>query len=242
VGYLDPDGQIGPADGGPRLTPHDGITVPNVQLGVIYVGDVDAGGVPGNDAILTWLLGSPYWGLLNEYGVGAGKVVGSARIAASTLLQPGDVDGTTALVELLVLDARIAELVHGADGGAPAVSIPGAQAYLLYLPDGINVAVGHRGSYTYQTCIDVYGYHAFDGFEPYAILPPCDKGRSLYAAAHELSEVTTDPEPYHGWVDDIYLPTNGGEVADLCEDVGPVMQEGVNVTRLWSNAQSRCVP
>jgi len=240
VGYTDPDAFVWPADAGPRLTPHDGVTLPNVQLGVIYVGDLDAGGMPGNDAILKWLLGSPYWGLLNEYGIGAGSVVGSVRVATSSLLGPGDVDANSKLVELLVLDARVAALLHGADGGAPAVSIPGAEAYLLYLPDGVNVALGHRGSYTYQTCVDAYGFHAFDGLEPYAILPPCEEGRSLYAAAHELSEMATDPEPYHGWVSDVDLATNGGEVADLCSE--KVMQEGVVVTRLWSNAQSRCVP
>jgi hypothetical protein len=242
VGLVNPDAPVSPLDAGPRLTPHDGVIVSNVHLGVVYVGDVDAGGMPGNDAPLEWLVAAPYWGLLKEYGVGTGAVVGSARVATGVLLQPGDIDGATGLVELLTLDTRIAALLHGdADAGTgPGLSIPGADAYVFYLPDGVNVALGHRGTYTYQTCIDANGYHAFDGFEPYAVMPPCDVGRSLYAAAHELSEVVTDPEPYHGWLSDTDLAANGGEVADLCPD--EVMQEGVVVTRLWSNAQDRCVP
>ena len=242
TGHVDTDAPIDPPDAGPRLTPHDGVILPNIRLGVVYIDDVDAGGMPGVDSQLEWLVTAPYWGLLKEYGVGSGAVVGSARIATSTLLQSGDVDGTTGLVELLVLDRRIATLLHGdADAGtAPALAIPGAEAYVFYLPDGLNVALGNRGSYTYQTCIDATGYHAFDGWEPYVVLPPCEVGRSLYAASHELSEATTDPEPFHGWVSDVDLDVNGGEVADICST--QVMQEGVYVTRLWSNAQSRCVP
>ena len=94
----------------------------------------------------------------------------------------------------------------------------------------MNVALGHRGTYTYQTCVDTYGYHGFDGVEPYAVLPPCDDGRSLYTASHELSEMATDPQPYSGWASDPDIGINGGEVADLCEQ--KVMQEGVIVTRL----------
>jgi len=242
AGHSDTDAPLDPLDAGLRLTPHDGVILPNIQLGVVYVGDVDAGGMPGVDSILDWLVSSPYWGFLKEYGVGSGAVVGSARIATSTLLQPGDVDGTTGLVELLVLDGRIATLLHGdADAGTPpGLTIPGAEAYVFYLPDGLNVALGHRGSYTYQTCIDATGYHAFDGWEAYVVLPPCEVGRSLYAASHELSEATTDPEPFHGWVSDAEIASNGGEVADVCPD--QVMQEGVYVTQLWSNAQDRCVP
>ncbi len=240
VGLTNPDSQVGPWDAGPRLTPHDHVFLSNPQIAAIYVSDVDAGGMTSMDYLIDWLVSSPYWGYLNEYGVGAGDLAGSVRIQTSALIHPGDVDPNTNLIELVVLNQRVAELLHGADGGAPAVSIPGAQAYVIYLPDGINVALGHRGSYTYQTCIDANGYHAYDSYEPYAVMPPCDVGRSLYASSHEIAEMSTDPQPYHGWVSDVDLSTNGGEVADICED--QVMQEGVIVTRLWSNAQSRCVP
>jgi len=80
------------------------------------------------------------------------------------------------------------------------------------------------------------------------VLPPCDDGRSLYTASHELTEMATDPQPYSGWASDLDIGINGGEVADLCANVpgtlgpGKVMQEGVIVTLLWSNKQSGCVP
>ena len=150
---------------------------------------------------------------------------------------------------MLLLQSRIATAISGdPDAGTAPISLPGAQAYLFFLPDGLNVALGHRGTYTYQTCVDTFGYHGFDGVEPYTVLPPCDDGRSLYTASHELAEMATDPQPYSGWASDLDIGINGGEVADLCANfpgsLGPgrVMQEGLIVTLLWSNKQNGCVP
>jgi len=239
MNILNPDVGVPPLDAGPRLLPHAHVTLPQMQLGVVYVGDADAGGAPNDDPILKWLIGSPYWLLLDEYGIGNGTFVGSQRVPTTALIQPGDLDANN-LIDVLVLQQRIAAAIHGdADGSAPSITIA-AQAYLFFLPDGVNVAVGHRGSYTYQTCIDTNAYHGHDGIEPYVVLPPCDEGRSLYAASHELAETATDPRPYDGWASDTDIPVNGGEVADLCEQ--KVMQEGVIVTRLWSNQANGCVP
>jgi len=243
MGVVTPDSSSPMPDAGDRLLPHEGVIVANLQLGVVYVGDVDAGGAPIDDPDLDWLLGSFYWRYLTEYGVGNGAVAGSARVSQDTFFQAGDVDGATGLVDILVLQERIAEALHGdadAGSGTGTVSIPGAQGYLVFLPDGVNVALGHRGTYTYQTCVDADGYHAYDGVEPYAVLPPCAAGRTLYAASHELAELATDPQPYDGWASDTDVPINGGEVADLCAE--QVMQEGMWVTRLWSNESGGCVP
>ncbi len=241
MGSTNPDGKAPGADAAVRLLPHDNVVLSAMALGVVYIGAADAGGAPSEDTILNWLLGSPYWLYLDEYGIGNGSIAGSIRIPISSLLQPADID-VNGLVDALVLSARVAEAIHSgaADSSASAINIPGAQAYAIYLPDGVNVALGHRGSYTYQTCIDANGYHGYDGFEPYAILPPCDEGRSLYAAAHELAEVATDPQPYKGWASDTDIPMNGGEIADLC--AAKVMQEGVIVTQLWSNQVNGCIP
>jgi hypothetical protein len=247
---LNPDGMAPPKDAGPpRLDKHDGIILQSMQLGIVYVGDADAGAAPNEDVILKWLLGSPYWLNLDEYGIANGAFVGSLHIPTSALVQPSDLDDL-GLVDVLLLQSRIATAINGdPDAGiSPLVGLPGAQAYLFFLPDGLNVALGHRGTYTYQTCVDTYGYHGFDGIEPYTVLPPCDDGRSLYTASHELSEMATDPQPYTGWASDPDIGVNGGEVADLCANVpgtlgpGRVMQEGVIVTLLWSNTQNRCVP
>jgi hypothetical protein len=238
---VDKDSSLPMPETGPRLIDHDGATLATMKLGIVYIGDADAGGAPGTDPILSWLVGSPYWLLLDEYGIGNGTLVGSVRVPTSTFFQPGDTD-VNGLVDVLVLQSRIAAAIHGdADAGiATSVVIPNAEAYLVLLPDGVNVALGHRGTYTYQTCIDANGYHGYDGIEPYAVLPPCPEGRTLYAASHELAEVATDPQPYQGWVSDVDLPINGGEVADLCAE--KVMQQGVIVTRLWSNQANGCVP
>jgi hypothetical protein len=146
------------------------------------------------------------------------------------------------LVDVLVLQARVAQSLHDdADAGTTStIGIPSAQAYVFFLPDGVNVDLGQRGNYTYQTCIDAYGYHAYDGLEPYAVLPPCPEGRSSYAESHELAEMATDPHPYDGWASDVDIPANGGEVADLCTDQADA--GGVTVTWLWSNQVNGCIP
>ena len=242
VVILNPDGSVPPKEaGGPRLEKHDGVILQSMQLGIVYVGDADAGAAPNEDVIIKWLLGSPYWLNLDEYGITNGAFIGSLHVPTSAIVQPSDLD-SMGRVDVLLLQSRIATAINGdPDAGTNAIAaLPGAQAYLFFLPDGLNVALGHRGTYTYQTCIDTFGYHGFDGFEPYAVLPPCDDGRSLYTASHELSEMATDPQPYSGWASDLEIGINGGEVADLCEQ--KVMQEGVIVTRLWSNKQNGCVP
>ncbi len=241
MGLVDPDSGAPMPDAAMRLTPHAGFKLSAMQLGIIYLGDFDAGGAPPDDVDLKWLLGSAYWLLLDEYGVGNGALAGVARVPIETVIQPSDLDPNS-LVDVLVLQDRIAQALHGsADAGTPAtISIPGAQAYVLFLPDGINVALGHRGTYTYQTCIDANGYHGWDGVEAYTVLPPCPAGRSIYAASHELSEMATDPRPYDGWASDTDIPTNGGEVADLCAD--ETLQEGMVVTKLWSDQANGCVP
>ena len=243
VVIVDPDGYVPPGEAGPpRLQKHDGIVIPAMQVGVVYVGDIDAGSAPNQDAFFKWIVASPYWLYLQEYGIDNGALAGSTHVATSALIHAGDVDSTTGLVDVLTLQNRIASALNGdPDAGTSAtISLPGAHAYVFFLPDGLNVALGHRGTYTYQTCIDTNGYHGFDGFEPYTVLPPCDDGRTPYTASHELAEMATDPQPYSGWASDIDIGVNGGEVADLCED--KVMQEGVWVTKLWSNLQNGCVP
>jgi len=241
TGIATPDVNTPPLDAGPRLLPHEGVIVPELALGIVYVGELDAGGAPADIPDLQWLVGSPYWLYLEEYGIQNGTIAGAVRVSTDALIQSSDV-GENGLIDIAVLQARIANAVHGnPDAGvAPTITIPGANGYAFYLPDGLNVALGQRGTYTYQTCIDADGYHAYDGFEPYAVLPPCDEGRSIYAASHELAELVTDPQPFDGWASDVDIPKNGGEVADLCAQ--EVMQEGELVTMLWSNAQNGCVP
>ncbi|HEY1959798.1 MAG TPA: hypothetical protein VGH28_29515 [Polyangiaceae bacterium] len=241
TGVVTPDGSALPTDAAPRLLSHQDVMIPSIQLGILYVGDLDAGAAPSQDVDLNWVVGSPYWLLLDEYGVGNGAVAASARLPTASFFQSGDLD-PNGLVEMVVLQARLLAALHGdSDAGTTStVTLPGANAIVVYLPDGINVALGHKGSYTYQTCIDSDGYHAYDGIEPYAVLPPCQVGRTLYAAAHELAEMATDPQPYIGWASDVDVPVNGGEVADLCAE--QTFTYGLWLTRLWSNQAGGCVP
>src|SRR5580765_7752357 len=130
VVIMNPDGSVPPKDAGPpRMQKHDGIVLKSMQLGIVYIGDSDAGAAPNEDIILKWLLVSPYWLNLEEYGITNGNLVGTAHIPVSTLVGPNDLDAL-GLVDVLLLQSRIATAINGdPDAGTPAtVSFPGAQA------------------------------------------------------------------------------------------------------------------
>jgi hypothetical protein len=123
------------------------------------------------------------------------------------------------------------------DAGASLIPpIPVADAYIFFLPNGVNVFFGSEGS----TCVEAAGYHDFDGAEPYAVIPPCAEGRSGMAISHEMAEMATDPIPGEGWFSDADLANAGGEIGDLC-----LVQTNVSiyeVTQLWSNKDGDCEP
>ncbi len=226
------DAYAGAYDGGDRVTPHDGDVLSAMTLTVVYVGEASEGGAPSVDGLVDWMLGSAYWGHLTEYGVGPGTRAGSVRVPLGALDMEGKVSG--GLIDSLDLNQSIHALLHTA-------AVPPAQAYLVFLPEGVNVSLGTRGTYTFRTCVDESGYHAFDGQEPYAVMPPCDKGRSSFAIAHELVEMATDPG-FHGWYSDADQPKNGGEIADFCILPAVVDVDAWTVSKLWSNQVSGCVP
>jgi len=221
-----------PADVDPRydrMTSGGGAVLANMKLAIVYIGD-DTDGAPSRDEYVTWLVGSGWWGIMNQYGVGTGSVVGSVRVPKADVFQPGDVDANGVTYYALV-DARVDALVQPADGGPSAV--PAADAYLVFLPWGVNVDIGG------VTCDMYYGYHSATlfGHVPYAIMPPCTGGHSGTSISHELAEMATDPFPESGWADHTMTE---GEIGDLCN--APAFWDGQLVTRLWSNEAGACVP
>jgi hypothetical protein len=101
----------------------------------------------------------------------------------------------------------------------------------------VDVSFGSQG----QTCIQAAGYHAFDGEEPYIIIPSCNVGRRTFTVSHELAEMATDPTN-DGWYSDKDVGLAGGEVGDLCNMPVPYDISGWSVTQLWSNADGDCEP
>ncbi|MGL1204127.1 hypothetical protein ACSTK0_24705, partial [Vibrio parahaemolyticus] len=90
-----------------------------------------------------------------------GDRVASHQIPRDALVPPADQDAD-GLVWMTALDAHVHAWVD-------ANGMGGANVLLVFLPDGVNVKRSVRGTYTYQTCIDAWGYHAHDGREPYAV-------------------------------------------------------------------------
>ena len=229
-----------------RLTKHDGTVLANAHYRAIYIGTEGVDSATSFDSYLEWLLTSQdYWGTwLPQYGVGYGTFDGFTRIDTATFFTPGMIQN--GFVNWIALDQRIAQIIHqvpsdaGASDADPDAStstlptIPHADAYVFFLPDGVNVDLGNNES----TCAQAGGYHDFDGQEPYAIIPPC--GRYRLVVSHELTEMATDPIPGRGWYSDPDINSSGGEIGDLCNQLTSV--DGQQVTMLWSNKDGDCEP
>ena len=240
-----------------RMTAHEKRVLRAMRLQAVYIGFEGGDGAPDFDEFHRWLLSSSYWSLMKQYGVGMGIFAGSVRVSTTaafpaTLVKNG-------LITAEDLDTRVFELIHGSpspadagadseagssggDSGARLPLLPAAEAYIFFLPNGVNVSLGERGGHTFKTCVEAGGYHSFDGAEPYAIIPPCSFGRSPLAVSHELTEMATDPFPGGGWYSDADVDNAGGEIGDLCNQRVPHGVEGWSVTQLWSNADGRCQP
>lgn len=214
-----------------RVTFHGGHVVASPRVVVVYVGTDGVDAAPSMDGFVDWLVSAnEYWAILAQYGVAPGARVASVHVPRESIV-PASLVGPGGLILAADLDQRVR---------AVAATLPEGNAYVVMLPTGVDVALGMRGSYTYQTCIDVFGYHAFDGAEAYAVLPACDKGRSTVALSHELAELATDPDNASGWFSDVDAKRGEGEIGDLCD--GSRQVEGSDVSRLWSNDDGECMP
>jgi hypothetical protein len=219
-----------------RMHPHAGRVMANMAVGAVYIGESD--GADSFDPLMQWLVGSDYWGTMRQYSVEYGSWVGSARVPTSAVFPAGSVQG--GLIDAGTLGTIVQTLLHGS--GSPLKGRLGsAQAYVVFLPNGVDAIVGTRGGVIYQTCIGVGAYHSDDGVEPYAIIGSCALGRSDTTVSHELAELATDPFGGAGWFSDQDLD-HGGEIADLCDLAVPGGIDGWALAQLWSNADGECVP
>ena len=206
-----------------RMTSHGGIVVASPRIRLLYVG------VTKNfDAMVSWMVSSKtYWTVMAQYGVGPGELVGSDQLDPDTFFQTGDIQA--GFIDAWTLGAR----VHAAIAGLPPAEGGAANAYVVFLPGGLNVDLGSG-----KTCQWALGYHTYDGQEPYSVIPSC--GASGWTLSHEIAEMVTDPSPGAGWYSDADLEPAGGEIGDLCNF--PVDVEGNLVSALWSNADGDCEP
>lgn len=218
-----------------RLKRHDGPIIESLVLQPIYIGTDGMDRAPVMDGELGWIITSGYWGLLRQYGVREGTVLPRIEIATSDIFPEGSIEDGAVTTELL--QERVRELFHSSTVKAPTR----ANALAIFMPDGVNVTMGVRGTHAFRTCIDAHGFHAHDGELPYSVFPPCPAGRSLGLLSHELAEMSTDPIVGQGWFSD-GDHRRGSEVADLCND-GTFAAVGRRlVSRLWSNSDAQCMP
>jgi hypothetical protein len=234
-----------------RLVYHGGQTLSRMRLRIVYIGEEGVDAAPKVDDFATWLLTSSWWRLLREYGIEEGTLDPSVRVPYATMFPPDVVvDG---LVSSTAFDKRVLALLHPPPPDAGALDagstvdagplVPQSDGYLFMLPNGVNISLGEQGSRTFQTCIDSGGYHAHDGLDAYAVIPPCRTGRSAQTLSHEIAEIATNPTVQDGWFSDDEADRKlGVEIADVCNNPVPRGVDGWLVTQLWSNVEGRCVP
>jgi len=230
-----------------RLTLHGGSVLSGAHVRAIYVGAPGVDGSQNFDGYLSWLVTSTdYWGAyLAQYGVGYEIYDGATEVDAAAFFPPGMV--VNGMIDWYVLENRLRDVIHGVtsgDAGADASDddagdaatlppIPSADAYILFLPNGVNVNLGDGA-----TCQNAGGYHSYDQIEPYAVIPEC--GRYGLVLSHEMAEMATDPLPGNGWYSDADENNGGGEIGDLCNSLAQV--DNKQVTQLWSNQDGDCEP
>jgi hypothetical protein len=102
-----------------RMEPHDHRVFANMRLEIVYLGEEGAGGASSTfDAFVAWLLASGYWGILKQYGVGPGSVLGSVRVPTSSVIPATAVKNGLISDEDLAIAVRATLRVLSADAGA----------------------------------------------------------------------------------------------------------------------------
>ena len=222
-----------------RLTPHSDIILAHMHVRALYIGTAGVDAPPSADVFLGWIGSSTYWEILAQYGVGDATFDGATSLTTAQVFPDGVIQN--GLVPFAAFEARIHDLIHADEGGTPLLAA--ADAYAIFLPDNVNIDSGESGGEELVTCVTSSAYHAWDGAEAYAVLPPCIDGRSTTAISHELAEVATDPILRMGWAsDDLEDIKTGAEIADVCYRAAMHPVEGYDVAELWSNADGDCMP
>jgi hypothetical protein len=222
-----------------RLTPHEGIILANMHFRAVYIGTAGVDAPPSADVFLNWIGTSSYWQILAQYNVNAATYDGAINLTTAQVFTDGMIQN--GLVQFAAFESRVHALVHGDEGGSAL--LPAADSYIFFLPDNVNIDSGESGGEELVTCVTSSAYHAYDGTEPYAVLPPCTDGRSTASISHELAEVATDPILREGWAsDDLEDIKTGAEIADVCYRAAMHPVDGFDVAELWSNADGDCMP
>lgn len=187
-----------------------------------------------------WILQSSFWKPLSEYGVGQGSVIATWHV-------PND-------LPTMNTETEIATFLTNAIGAGSVPQPTPDTLYSIYLPLGV-ITTGSNGT----SCMDNGGYHQAtalsDGRKVYfSVVPRCPSAGGpldelTHAASHEYVEAVTDPDvPFAYRLDPPpnLQPFISGELADLCEDLGTLV-DNYNINPFYSNVaaqagQRPCVP
>ena len=210
----------------PRVFPHAGVVLSNVQLVTLTFDDYVLR--PQVETFGDLIVKSPWYmdvGL--EYGVSAGTQVGKGTLGRAP-----------EVITRAYIEDGINQLI--ADRLVPGPQLAGNQLlYMVYVPSGVARDAKVDGHYQMITA---------DGIRvPIAIV--IDDGSDLAIttsiAAHQLINAVTNPydPPNDGYYadppkTDPWSFTNGG-VADLCQGEDPVVEDGFTLPRVYSSVAAR---
>ncbi len=231
----------------PMLKPLGGPVIKNMKIiTVTYVGEAQ------RDALRTFddqIVKGAWWTTVTQgFGVNPGTSGGYVE------LDPAPVANKT-----LDNDADLKPYIQGliTAGTLPA---PDANTlYAMYFPQSTKITLT-LGAKVDESCNAFGAYHDSGVFSSggamveaaFAVMPNCGRGGRTVSASHEFIEAATDPHPQTmtGWYayNDAWFMVGGGEVADLCEGRGSVMDEsGNSVAKSWVNtaaaaSKDPCLP
>ena len=223
----------------PQLSPHSGTVLPNINLVTITYSDY-----PYTSEVYAFgdkVFGSAWFKAAgSEYGVTSGTHAAKVVLPETA---PSSMTGQG-------IPARINQAIM--DGTAPPAG-PGSM-YLIYFPMTTSISGGGPG----VACQDYLGYHYFarspSGVRyAYGVVIDCSgaAGDTTSTASHELLEAATDPFT-DAWSLDVgqfdhWVNFNQYEDGDMCEYLPDTTEDGVELQRMYSNAEAAagrepCVP
>jgi hypothetical protein len=189
------------------------------------------------------IVSGPYLNSLGQYGIGGTPsvldpmfVLDSEPPLTPTLSQI--TSATTTLLNRLIDDEQLAE----PDENWSQFNVVFLASTVVYPSDSTGTYTGAHSTFQWSdydlgdTDDDPVRY-AWIGTQAFGGISALDMTTSTFS--HELVEAMTDPGPTGGWRQSPDPGGTGGEIGDVCGQIGRL--DGVAVQAYWSNADNQCV-
>jgi len=176
------------------------------------------------------LFAGPYMNGLRQYGIGRGKVAGTAFLSSDP---PNPFPGEDWREKLYDLIEQGYVQFDPGDDSTPNL-------YLFVLPPGVVInapavpgETGNHGGFTYSEVIETSGFVAG------GVVTTSDLDSTTMILAHEIVEAATNSGEGNAWImDSVAAPEN--EIADVCQNTQN-RSNGIYVQAYWSDVHNACI-